>query len=232
MDNSEFLKLVNDLAARLDGKAPDPEEIKRALGGDLNDDQIEAVIEYIRDRQYCGGLSGSEAQYVRNYAASWPETGDLTGKAFSELSFEDLIRGYQRHVINAAGRIREDGFDISDLISEGNLALVEAAAEMAEELKASADLFGDEASDIHSRIISAVEEGIAGFISMTKELNASDDRLVEQVNLLNSTIDRMTEENGFKPNIDELANELGIPQHRVLDIIDLAGKDSEEEDQR
>ena len=51
--------------------------------------------------------------------------------------------------------------------------------------------------------------------------------LVERVQSLSDAIDRLTAVNAEKPNIDELANELGITQEEVLSVIRLTGEDTE-----
>ena len=51
-----------------------------------------------------------------------------------------------------------------------------------------------------------------------------DDRLVVQVELLNRSIEKLTEDLGTKPNIDEIANDMGITQQNVLDILKLTGE--------
>ena len=48
------------------------------------------------------------------------------------------------------------------------------------------------------------------------------------MDLLNQSIDRLTEELGTKPNIDEIANDMGITQDKVIDILKLTGEDLDE----
>ncbi|MBQ6544791.1 MAG: hypothetical protein IJL72_03535, partial [Lachnospiraceae bacterium] len=55
----------------------------------------------------------------------------------------------------------------------------------------------------------------------------TDEALVMRVQSLSDAIDRLTAANAEKPNIDELANELGISQDEVLSVIRLTGEDTE-----
>ena len=48
--------------------------------------------------------------------------------------------------------------------------------------------------------------------------------------MLNESISKLTDELGKKPTIDEIANDLRIPQDKVLDILKLTGEDIDAED--
>ena len=61
-------------------------------------------------------------------------------------------------------------------------------------------------------------------------LRKKDDRVIVQVEMLNESISKLTDELGKKPNIDEIANDLRIPQEKVLDILKLTGEDIDAED--
>ena len=81
---------------------------------------------------------------------------------------------------------------------------------------------------LSERIMAYVEDTIKTYIDDILEQNDSDEKVVIQVNLLNDAIERLRKETGVAPNIDELANELGISQQKVLEIIKIAGDDEEE----
>ena len=61
-------------------------------------------------------------------------------------------------------------------------------------------------------------------------LKKKDDRVIVQVEMLNESISKLTDELGKKPTIDEIANDLRIPQDKVLDILKLTGEDIDAED--
>ena len=77
---------------------------------------------------------------------------------------------------------------------------------------------------VKEAIRAAALEAKDAFIELTRK----DDRLIAQVELLNQSIDRLTEELGTKPNIDEIANDMGITQDKVIDILKLTGEDLDE----
>ena len=61
-------------------------------------------------------------------------------------------------------------------------------------------------------------------LSEQEDYMKRDERLVAEVELLNESIDRLTGELGTKPTIDEVANDMGIPQSKVLEILKLMGE--------
>ena len=75
----------------------------------------------------------------------------------------------------------------------------------------------------------AVSEAMKSALEERKELTDKDDKLIVQVELLGESINRLTSEYGRKPNVDELANDLGIQQDKVLDILKLTGEDTGED---
>jgi len=62
-----------------------------------------------------------EREHEQNLAWRWREAGD-------EQALHDLVSPYLRLVISTAGRFRSYGLPIGDLIQEGNIGLMQAAA--------------------------------------------------------------------------------------------------------
>jgi RNA polymerase sigma-32 factor len=62
-----------------------------------------------------------EAAHERDLASRWRDEGD-------ERALHELIRAYLRLVVAMAGRFRHYGLPMSDLVQEGNVGLMQAAA--------------------------------------------------------------------------------------------------------
>ena len=70
----------------------------------------------------------------------------------------------------------------------------------------------------------AIREQVLLALAEQEDYMKRDDRLVAEVELLNESINRLTGELGTKPTIDEVANDMGIPQSKVLEILKLMGE--------
>ena len=107
------------------------------------------------------------------------------------------------------GRINEE-----ELLEEAYLGLAEALHDL-----------GKDADD--DAIDDAIRDHMKQYIQEFEDSTSSDDYLVTQVQILNDAIDKLTADLGTRPNIDELANEMGISQEKVIDILKLVGEDIE-----
>ena len=219
MNDEQFINEMNGFIEELAGKEPTDAEIKERFGNDLTNIQIEAVRTYVTDVQKRGTLTEEEAEYVKDYLSSLPDVSDIMKKELSACTFEELVNRYLTEVVKIAKELHEEGLQISEMIAEGNLGLAEAAMD------------AQKANDTDAYIRDSVRLSIQEYVDSVKQAQDVDDKIVFQVDLLNKTIDKLVEENGTKPNVDELANAMGIPQQKVLDIIKLAGEDNDSEAQ-
>lgn len=110
-----------------------------------------------------------------------------------------------------------------DLIQEGYVGLMEGINSLSDDPDSFLGI------SMEDTIREAIVKAIQRAVDKKKELNLRDDKLIVQVELLQKSIDRLTEELGVKPNIDEIANDMGIQQDKVIDILKLAGEDYGEE---
>lgn len=115
----------------------------------------------------------------------------------------------------------DDGELQEELLAEGYLLLVTAVRDVS--LKAG-PAGGEEIEDLLTR----VREGMLGALRARDDAALIDRHLVGQVEQLSAAIDALTEELGTRPNIDEIANKMGISQERVLSILKLTGEDRED----
>ena len=110
---------------------------------------------------------------------------------------------------------------MEELLSEGYLGLVAAV----DEIGAETDPGGEEQIE---EILLRVREAVEAAARRRDDTAMIDRHLIGWVEQLSASIDRLTEELGAKPNIDEIANEMGISQERVLAILKLTGEDRDD----
>ncbi len=109
-----------------------------------------------------------------------------------------------------------------DLMQEGFVGLVEGVNGINDDPDEWTGVSMDE--QVHAAIRRAVQAAL----DEQKALTEKDDRLIVQVEMLNASIDKLTTQLGSKPTIDELANELGVSQDKVIEILKLTGEVDEE----
>lgn len=153
----------------------------------------------------------------------------------NEAEKNGLIEEFMPEVEEIAREMDDGTLPLEDLIQEGYVGLLEGIAELAAARPDGDDMdFMDfsetDALPTEDVIRGAVRDAIRKALEEVSAANRTNDSLVVQVDLLNQSIERLTEELGVKPNIDEIANDLKIPQDKVLDIIKLTGEDVDAED--
>lgn len=142
-----------------------------------------------------------------------------------EQEKQSLIEEFMEEVPELAEELHDGSLPMEDLIQEGYLGIMNGIAVLAEEEEKG--LYGG--LGVTETIRGAIRKAMQDALEAEKTLRMDDDRLVVQVELLNKSIDRLTEELGGKPNIDELANDLGISQEEVLKILKLTGTTPDDE---
>lgn len=70
----------------------------------------------------------------------------------------------------------------------------------------------------------AIREQILIAQEEQRAIRKRDDQLFAQVRLLNRSINELTETLGTKPTIDEVANDMGVAQDTVIEILKLMGE--------
>lgn len=153
----------------------------------------------------------------------------------NEAEKNGLIEEFMPEVEEIAREMDDGTLPLEDLIQEGYVGLLEGIAELAASRPDSDEMeylgFAEtDALPTEDVILGAVRNAIRKAEEGALAANRTNDSLVVQVDLLNQSIERLTEELGVKPNIDEIANDLKIPQDKVLDIIKLTGEDVDADD--
>lgn len=143
-----------------------------------------------------------------------------------EQKIQELIHALMPDVGDLARDMAGGDPELSEeLPAEGYLALVSAVRTLASESQG--DPVPDE-EDLEEAVLARVRESLERALAAREDLALIDRHLVGQVEQLSGSIDRLTEELGTKPNIDEIANDMGISQERVLSILKLTGEDRED----
>lgn len=145
----------------------------------------------------------------------------------NEAQKQGLIEEFMEEVEGIAKETDDGSLPLEDLIQEGYVGLISAVqalgAEAEEKETAEGGLFLSQM--LRERIRGAMLDAQAAHRNLLKD----DDRLIVQVELLNRSIERLTEELGTKPNIDEIANDMKITQEDVLSILKLTGDHVDED---
>ena len=141
----------------------------------------------------------------------------------TDEALKSLAEEFLSDVEEIAAELSDGTVPEEDLISEGYVGLMEG-------LK-SFDAGDPELMPMNmtETVRSAVRSAILSAIDRSREYEKTGELLVAQVELLRKSIDRLTEELGTKPNIDEIANDMQISQDKVLEIIKLTGPDVSDE---
>lgn len=160
----------------------------------------------------------------------------------TEAAKQELAAEFMEEVESIAEDVDDGSLPREDLISEGYLGIMKGIALLdGNETRAGDATYNDDetwAGDVAyndggtwasemsaSELIRAqIRQAMLDAQEAHREQSAAENKVIAQVELLNDAIDRLTEELGTKPNIDEIANELGIPQNKVLDILKLTGE--------
>ena len=141
----------------------------------------------------------------------------------TEAAKRDLIEEFMEEVERIAEEFQDGSVPAEDLIQEGYLGLLDGVNSLDSEAAGWSGLSVEET--VTGAIRRAMEDAAGKYAAFGRD----DERLVAQVELLNASIDRLTEELGTKPNIDEIANDMGISQETVIRILKLTGEEVDED---
>lgn len=213
----------------------------------LSKEQIELVFDYLLSQKIAvkgyektGGsvisseenqesFTEEEKQYLKEYLrdiagikeAAEGEKEELFLRVLNDdaLAKGRLTELYLQDVVEIAKELHHPEIFLGDLVQEGNVGLILGL-----------DLI-DCAEKAHEMIVQEIRQSIQMLIEEQTELKSRDKKMVEKVNLLDESIQTLTEELGRKVTIEELAVYMGMSEEEVEDILRLAGEDAEEENE-
>lgn len=174
-------------------------------------------------------LTAEEQQYLKEYLrdiagikeASLGERETLFKKVLEgdALAKSRLTEIYLQDVVEIAKELHHPEIFLGDLVQEGNVGLILGI-----------DLI-DSMEKAHETIICEIRQSMQMLIEEQTELKSQDKKMVEKVNLLDESIQALTEELGRKVTIEELSVYMGMSEEEVEDILRLAGEEAEEEEE-
>ncbi len=135
---------------------------------------------------------------------------------------QGLMEEFMPDVEEIVNEMDDGTIPLEDLMQEGYVGLIEGVNSISDD--------PDEWSGVsmEEQVHEAIRRAVQAALDEKKALTEKDDRLIVQVEMLNASIDKLTTQLGTKPTIDELANELGVSQDKVIEILKLTGEVDEE----
>lgn len=135
---------------------------------------------------------------------------------------QGLMEEFMPDVEEIVNEMDNGTIPLEDLMQEGYVGLTEGVNGISDD--------PDEWTGVsmEEQIHEAIRRAVQAALDEQKALTEQDDRLIVQVEMLNASIDKLTTQLGAKPTVDELANELGVSQDKVIEILKLTGEVNEE----
>lgn len=132
----------------------------------------------------------------------------------------DLIEEFMPRAVEIALEMNDGSLPAEDLTQEAYLGLVTgieaiARAEEADEY---------DRLPLEETVEEAIRMQVKAALEAEAALKSRDDQLIARVNALNTAIEYLTESFGGKPTVDEIANQMDIPQEEVMEIMKLMGE--------
>lgn len=247
MENrAEFLKKLQDLVvmAKEKGNRIMIEEVQGYFAKEnLTEEQMELVFDYLltqkvvvqgyfksNDGQMQEEVSYSEEEkayleeYLQDLKAFKKEESGERQALFTKALHNDakaknrLAEIYLPKVVELAKEMYHPEVFLGDLIQEGNVGLILGL-----------DMY-ENAQSADTVIVNQIRQCMQMLIQESTELSKRDEKMVEQVRMLDEAIRTLTEELGRKVTIDELSVHLGMSEEEINDILRLTGEETEEEE--
>lgn len=120
-------------------------------------------------------------------------------------ALERLTRANLRFVVSVAKQYQSQGLTLSDLINEGNLGLIKAAEKFDE----------TRGFKFISYAVWWIRQSILQAIAEQSRIVRVPLNQVGSVNKINKMLNRFEQENERRPSVDEIAEEIDMPQEKV-----------------
>lgn len=217
--------------AEAQGRKMSMEEVEKFFEEDaLSEEQIGLVCDYLLSQKVAVSGYVKEAGVVKEQTEEEESGPKLTAQEQSyvteylreigEMSTANekdaQMAYYLPKVVEEAMRFHTEEIFLGDMIQEGNISLVMALADesLAEE-----------------QIMDEVRAGIGALLESQSETRRQDEKMVKRVAELDEVITNMTEEYGRKVAVDEVAEQLGMSEDEIADILKLAGEEIEDDEE-
>lgn len=129
-------------------------------------------------------------------------------------ALEKLTRANLRFVVSVAKQYQNQGLSLSDLINEGNLGLIKAAEKFDE----------TRGFKFISYAVWWIRQSILQAIAEQSRIVRLPLNQVGSVNKINKMLNKFEQENERRPSVDEIAEQVGIPQEKIAEAMKVSGK--------
>jgi len=129
-------------------------------------------------------------------------------------ALEKLTRANLRFVVSVAKQYQNQGLSLPDLINEGNVGLIKAAEKFDE----------TRGFKFISYAVWWIRQSILQAIAEQSRIVRLPLNQVGSVNKINRILSKFEQENERRPNIDEIADKIDLPEEKIAEAIKVNGK--------
>ena len=122
---------------------------------------------------------------------------------------KELTRANLRFVVSVAKQFQNQGLALSDLINEGNLGLIRAAERFDE----------TRGFKFISYAVWWIRQSIFQAIAEHSRIVRLPSNRIDSVNKVRRVLNSFEQENERRPNLDEIADRVGLPKEKILDAL-------------
>ena len=129
-------------------------------------------------------------------------------------ALERLTKANLRFVVSVAKQYQNQGLSLPDLINEGNLGLIRAAEKFDE----------TRGFKFISYAVWWIRQAILQAIAEQSRIVRLPLNQVGSVNKINRVLNRFEQENERRPSIDEISEQIDLPEDKIDEAINISGK--------
>ena len=129
-------------------------------------------------------------------------------------ALEKLTKANLRFVVSVAKQYQNQGLSLPDLINEGNLGLIKAAEKFDE----------TRGFKVISYAVWWIRQSILQAIAEQSRIVRLPLNQVGSANKINRILNKFEQENERRPNADEIAERIDLPEDKIIDAMKVNGK--------
>lgn len=129
-------------------------------------------------------------------------------------ALEKLTKANLRFVVSVAKQYQNQGLSLPDLINEGNLGLIKAAEKFDE----------TRGFKFISYAVWWIRQSILQAIAEQSRIVRLPLNQVGSVNKINRILNKFEQEHERKPNVDEIADQIDLPEDKIVEAMKVNGK--------
>ena len=229
---AQTLEKVRALAKE-QGNCVSEEQVQEAFSAlELNNEQLQMVYDYLVKHKVGIGtpvnpddsLSTEERDYLQDYLnelAELPTYSDGQIEAFSIAAMageadaqQRLLEVYLKDVVDVAKLYAGQGVFLEDLIGEGNVALT-IGVSMVGSL--------EKPSEVGGMLMQMVMNAMEDCIQEYNDTKSQDEKVADKVNQVALKAKELAQSLHRKVTVQELHEETGMSEKRILDAIRMSG---------